>query len=173
MSLSDLASLGSFVSGIAILVSLVYVAMQLRQAAKHQRALMNQGVITRTIEILMVGMQPPVSDVIARASIEGEKLSAQDIWSLAQGIRAHLLNAQDSYVQHQAGLVDDITLDHNLAAIRGLLANPVYRALWLIQRSFFAPDWAAYVDKIVKETPVGGTADIVAVFEAVLAQVQA
>jgi hypothetical protein len=31
MSLSDLASLGSFVSGFAVLISLIYLALQVRQ----------------------------------------------------------------------------------------------------------------------------------------------
>ena len=34
MSLSDLASLGSFVSGVAVLVSLIYLALQVRQPKK-------------------------------------------------------------------------------------------------------------------------------------------
>jgi hypothetical protein len=37
MSLADLASLGSFISGIAVLVSLVYLAQQIRQSTKHSR----------------------------------------------------------------------------------------------------------------------------------------
>jgi hypothetical protein len=33
MSLSDLAPLGSFVSGVAVLISLIYLSLQVRQAA--------------------------------------------------------------------------------------------------------------------------------------------
>jgi len=43
MTLSDLASIGSLVSGIAVLVSLVYLAQQTRQNSKHTRALIQQG----------------------------------------------------------------------------------------------------------------------------------
>src|SRR5215469_17016584 len=38
MTLSDLASIGSFVSGIAVLVSLVYLAIQVRQNTRNLRA---------------------------------------------------------------------------------------------------------------------------------------
>src|SRR5579859_6744204 len=38
MSLSDLASVGSFVSGVAVLFSLIYLALQLRQSARNQMA---------------------------------------------------------------------------------------------------------------------------------------
>jgi len=42
MTLSDLASIGSLVSGIAVLVSLAYLAQQTRQNSKHTRALIQQ-----------------------------------------------------------------------------------------------------------------------------------
>jgi hypothetical protein len=43
MTLSDLASIGSLVSGVAVLVSLVYLSSQVRQTEKNQRALMESG----------------------------------------------------------------------------------------------------------------------------------
>ena len=46
MSLSDLASIGSFVSGIAVLASLIYLSLQVSQNTKHSRALIQQGRVT-------------------------------------------------------------------------------------------------------------------------------
>src|SRR5665213_3244937 len=43
MTLSDLASIGSLVSGVAVLVSLIYLAQQTRQNSRHTRALIQQG----------------------------------------------------------------------------------------------------------------------------------
>ena len=43
MSLSDLAAIGSFVSGIAVFFSFFFLALQLRQANRDQKALMQQG----------------------------------------------------------------------------------------------------------------------------------
>ena len=51
MTLSDLASIGSLVSGLAVLGSLFYLSLQNRQLDRNQRALMNQGVINRGVEI--------------------------------------------------------------------------------------------------------------------------
>src|SRR5579862_4809924 len=47
MTLADLASIGSLISGVAVLISLIYLALQVRQAEKNQRALMNQGTAAR------------------------------------------------------------------------------------------------------------------------------
>jgi hypothetical protein len=53
MLLSDLASIGNLVSGLAVLASLVYLSLQLRQTDRNQKALMNQGTVTRNTDIVM------------------------------------------------------------------------------------------------------------------------
>src|SRR5579871_6817411 len=53
MSLSDLASLGSFVSGVAVTVSLIYLIVQTRQNVRHTRALIQQGASARTTQIAL------------------------------------------------------------------------------------------------------------------------
>jgi flagellar biosynthesis/type III secretory pathway M-ring protein FliF/YscJ len=57
MSLSDLAALGSFISGVAVLASLVFLFFQMRQmteqvrqSERNQRALMQQGRSMRGME---------------------------------------------------------------------------------------------------------------------------
>jgi hypothetical protein len=68
-------------------------------------------------------------------------------------------------------LADQITFDNNLNIIRGVLAQPVYRAIWKSARSSFAPDWMAYVDQVIEATPVAKPADAVAHFKEDLAEV--
>jgi len=51
MSLSDLASLGSFVSGLAVLISLIYLAIQVQQAEQNQKAQIQQGRAARLVDL--------------------------------------------------------------------------------------------------------------------------
>ena len=53
MSLSDLASLGSFFSGVAVLISLVYLSLQIRQNSKHTKALVTQNRAERVTSTLL------------------------------------------------------------------------------------------------------------------------
>jgi hypothetical protein len=43
MSLTDLASIGSLVSGVAVLVSLIYLSLQVKQAERNQQASIRLG----------------------------------------------------------------------------------------------------------------------------------
>src|SRR5262249_41349000 len=74
MSLPDLASLGSFVSGIAVLASLGFLFFQMRQmteqvrqSEKNQRAIIHQGRIAQSSDQLYRLADP----TLARANFKG------------------------------------------------------------------------------------------------------
>jgi len=62
MRLSDLASIGSLISSAAVLISLVYLALQIRQAERNQRALIHQGRASRMIALTTQIADPGIVD---------------------------------------------------------------------------------------------------------------
>lgn len=172
MSLSDLASLGSFVSGSAVLVSLVYLAIQVRQAEKNQRAVLNQGYITRVADYLRWYAESPINELRTRVIAGDTSFTAEELLRLQLALRVTLLSAQDAYLQHKTGLVDDMTLENSMRSVRNSWLNqPVYRALWLQQAPTIAPEFAAVIETMLRETPVTKPNDMVSLFHADLARV--
>lgn len=172
MSLSDLASLGNFVSALAVLVSLVYLALQVRQASKHQRAALNQGYITRVTEYLRWYSEPPFNELRARVMSGETSFTAEELSCMGLAFRVTLLSAQDAYLQHKAGLVDDMMLENSMRNVRfSWLSQPVYRALWRQQMPTVAPEFAAVIEKMVRETRLATPSDMVANFQAELAKI--
>jgi hypothetical protein len=78
MSLADLASLAS---SVAVVASLLFLGLQIRQSNRNQRSLMQQGRSARNVELLSRLSDPRVSDVISRAA-NGETLTDQDCFVL-------------------------------------------------------------------------------------------
>ena len=150
MTLSDFAAIGSFVSGIAVLISLIYLALQVRQADKNQRALINQGTIARTTGFLMWFHQPPLSDVWTKVQSGETKFSASEYMMIRGIFRIWLLDLQDHMVQHEAGLTDEITFDHVLAVARYWMDMPLFRVIWKQDRSLYAPELVAFVDSRIE-----------------------
>jgi hypothetical protein len=172
MSLSDLASLGSFVSGVAILVSLIYVALQLRQSAKHQRALMNQGYVGRVIEILRWVTEPGNAELRVRVFAGETTFKAEELERLRQFVRGGVLNAQDIYLQNRSGLLDPMAFNTSMRGFRNVyLTQPVYRALWMDLADTVAPEFRAVVETMQAEMPLAKPVDAVAHFNANLAKV--
>ncbi|HXQ15465.1 MAG TPA: hypothetical protein VN814_12660 [Caulobacteraceae bacterium] len=178
MSLSDLAALGSFVSGFAVLVSLVFLYFQLRQlnmqvlqAETNQRALLNQGVASRTIDGLKWGSEPIMNELNSRMFAGDTKFSAPELRQLRLYLRVRLTGVQDNYVQLRSGLIDQLTFDNVLEGAKGILSQRVFRAVWLDSRLGYAPEWRDYVDRLIAELPLAEPIDAVAQFEASLADV--
>ena len=67
MVLSDIASIATAISGLAVTASLIYVGIQTKQNVRHTRALVHQGTAARTTNILLGFMNPEA----VKAWIEG------------------------------------------------------------------------------------------------------
>ena len=75
MSLSVLASLGSAISGFAVLISLVFlyfqlrqVTEQIRQAERNQRATIAQFRASRTVDAMLQGCEASMADAFFKAT---------------------------------------------------------------------------------------------------------
>ena len=165
MTLSDLANIGTFASAIAVLVSLIYLSTQIRQAKKNQRAQIDQGVATRTTEIVRWAAEPHIAQLRTRVLTGETEFSAQEIVQLSFILRVTIIAIQDSHRQHNVGLADQATLENALGGSRALLAQPVFRAIWSRIRRDFSAETTRYIEQMIAETPLTGPIDIVARFK--------
>src|SRR5215472_8902954 len=102
MLLSDLASIGSFSSGVAVVVSLVFLALQMRQANANQRSLMQQGRSARTVDMLMKMSEPVLSETIVGAFGGGVREEPARIFGFYSFACACFWNYEDSFLQFRA-----------------------------------------------------------------------
>lgn len=103
MSLSDLAAIGSFISGIAVFLSFVFLSLQLRQANRNQRSLMQQARTGRNLDTLLKMANPPISELLARAESSPADLGRAEIWSFYGFVGAVFWAFEDSYMQFKPG----------------------------------------------------------------------
>lgn len=75
MTLSDLASIGSFVSGVAVVITLVMLLLQMRQTDRNQRAAMQLGRATRGTDVLTRLIDPEVARIARKAWTSCEPLA--------------------------------------------------------------------------------------------------
>jgi len=158
MTLSDLASLGSFVSGVAVLVSLAFLYFQLRQigaqmkqAEKNQRAMMTQGAVGRSVaQTNWIG---EYAALFVKVSATPETLTDEETLQVIAYVRTLVLNFQDYHHQHEVGLIDAMGYNMAASAVRYWLSVPALRAVYL-ERAVFAPDVRQVIDRIIKDAPL-------------------
>lgn len=149
MSLSGIETIANEVSRWAVLVSLVYVAIQTRQNVRHTRALIQQGTTARTTNILLGLMDAETVSVW----IEGN--GAKPTPELIRQRQFHyhcgvaMIAMEDYFSQHELGLLSDEQFARGSETFRDRLREPGLRAYWLQQRETMikaAPTYCAFID---------------------------
>lgn len=158
MSLSDLAALGSFCSGLAVLASLIFLyfqakqlTAQVKQAEKNQQAIIQQNRASRMIELTMRCVDPSVLEGFYKGVAGAEDISDTEIkqfWLIAT---AAFRDNEDSFYQHTAGLMNEMAFASFESRLKQLMSLPGYRVAWKQMRSGYGDEFAAWLDRIIAE----------------------
>ena len=149
MPLSDLAAIGSFVSGIAVVVSFIFLAFQIRQSNRNQKSLMQQGRTARNVEILLNLTNPFMSETMLEANANIRTMDPKKIWAFYGLAAAVFWTYEDSYLQFKSGMLDEASWLSDVMTIRRLLASPGYRVAWKMAREGMAGGYRDYVDSVM------------------------
>jgi hypothetical protein len=170
MSLSDLAALGSFISGVAVLISLVYLSLQVRQAAKHSRSAMGHARATNVIDINWRYADPAVQELFMKAGEANQTLSAIEIQQLLAMSRANFFNAEDAFIQQREGLLDAAAYNTFVLNYQSMMGNPVLRTCWRLLRDRFDPEFGVFMDNLTAKAAVAPRRDMAAEWATVFAE---
>jgi hypothetical protein len=169
MSLSQLGEIGSFVSGVAILTSLIFLYFQLRQinhqvkqAEKNQQSAIRQGRAGRSIGIVLTGTEPSLADAFVKGAFGDDDISLTQLMQFSAVCRATIINSEDTFYQHKDGLLDEASFVGFVAGMKGTLRYPGFRAQWKNARRNHGTEFIEFMDKLVAETPVAPRVDVLA-----------
>ena len=155
MTLSDLASIGGLLSSFAVLVSLVYLGLQTHQNAKHSRALIQQGRAARISETALSLAELRDSDGIEKCFQGARDVSAKDLSRFLNICRAIFISAEDSFLQHEQGLLDEVAFASFEASLRSGMGAAGVAAGWIMSRDMYEPVFRAYIDGVLGELAGG------------------
>lgn len=176
MALSDLAAFGSFISGLAVLVSLVFlyfqlrqVGAQVRQAERTQHATIRHTRAARIVEISLASAEPAWADAIYKGIAGDEDLSATQLRQFGAYIIARLSNAEDAFYQYREGSFDAAAFERFVVRMQQMFTSIGIRAAYRRQRQNFGSEFIAFMDKLMAETPIAPSVDALAQWKADLA----
>jgi hypothetical protein len=154
MDLATLAQLGEFVGGLFVVVSLVYLAYQVRQnttslrAENYARVLVRLSTLQSNLSsdgelnrIVVIGAQTP------EALTRTERMRFS--WSLYELIGA----AEFVYHQERAGALPAEVWERWQATLVWWLSNPGIQRWWAARPSPFSASFEALIDEIIRTAP--------------------
>jgi hypothetical protein len=175
MTLSDLASIAGVLSSLAVFGSLIYLALQVRQTDRNQRTLLQQATSARNMESIWKMGEAHNAELVARVWSGESDFTITEAYQLAYLMRAMMFGLQDAFLLDRQSLVEAAQLATHELGMKRILSVPTFRALWDMSRDGYAREFAAYVDGLVRETPLAGDAgaNLAAQIKATVAQLTA
>lgn len=158
ISLQDLGAIGEVVGGVAVVVSLIYVAHQIRQSSRQ----IEQN--SRQIEASMyhvtndafyrwfaVLAQDEKLAGLWRRALAGEPLQPEETTRVHALLAMLFLSYENNFQQIRLGALRRDTLEIARSDLVGLLSRPVARAWWDRQgRQTLTPEFRRAVDALVR-----------------------
>ena len=147
MTLQEWGSLGELIGGVAIIVSLIYVGVQVKDSAKATKsAAANDASVSMQSWYLKLGSNRQASDLWLDAMRSPEPLSMHDEFQFLMSMHAVFLGFQNSYLLSKEGTLDPEIREALTFAIIAVKDLPGMDRYWRQRRGFLHSGFASYVD---------------------------
>ena len=127
--LEDLANVGEFVGAVAVVVTLIYLAFQSKQANVFMVRQIRQSVTDSAMSLLSVGIQNPEINVIAGKHIAGEELTSGEQRLMRTYLMMFMQLLKNNYYHYRAGLITEEDWEGMLGGYSPLISTPIFRDL--------------------------------------------
>jgi hypothetical protein len=169
MNFADVASIAGAVSALAVLVSLLFLNIQLRLTQKNQRALTQQGRAGRTADIAMRLMAADFAVIFCRCKNGDPSISEAMLDQFMGYCRAVFLGAEDSFIQHEEELLSELAFVSFSLSLHEIFVSPGVRAVWKMTREWYGPEFVDFMDAIAKQSSTRPAVDQLAQWKTVVA----
>ena len=160
MSLSDLASVGAFVNGFAVLISLIYLALQVRHTKRNQQIAIRHSRVSRIVELERALADPAVAAAWHHGSGSPQELTQTELSQFISLCRAFFFHFEDSFYQREEGLLNDDAFETVTAGARLLARRPGLRAAWKLARPNFGGRFRDFMDGVVAASAADPAVDL-------------
>lgn len=153
MTFSEIASLGELISGIAVLISLIYLAVQVRQAKVNQQLAIRQARADRMVDMLTTATEPTFALAYTMGFAGREDMTLTQVVQFMYGFMAWFRNAENFYYQHEDGLLDERAYQAFVVELKGALLSPGIQVMWRRYHSSFGVEFVEFIDGLLSELP--------------------
>jgi hypothetical protein len=152
MSLADLAAIGSFVSGMAVLASLIFIGFQLRQNTRAVRAAASQAHSQNWQQITLPIVEGGDFARIWRLGLEDvEKLTDDERMRFYAFAGSNLRFFEGARLQWRHGQLDKEHWHNVEKTAVDFAASSGFRAYWALRRHWLSPDFQEWYESLSRQ----------------------
>ncbi len=147
MDIMELGAIGELVGGVAVIATLVYLAIQVRHGTRAARSAAYQAAVTSVAEFTrLVGSDPATAALFHNGLQDPSRLADDQRIQWAFLFTSAVRNFENLHYQHEIGSLDEAIWGPWAARIRGIFRTPGARAWWTEQRPAYSSAFQAFVE---------------------------
>ena len=155
--LSDIASLAEVIGAIAVVISLLYVGVQVRDTTRAVRsAAVNDANTAIQSWYQMMASDPQLLKTYLDGILSQEPLSRDEEFRYMMITQAVMYAFQNTFLLGQEGSLDAGLMSSLNTGIQAVRHTPGFRRYWAERRGYFFPEFVAFVEELLAApaTPV-------------------
>jgi hypothetical protein len=147
MALNDLASIAVILQGIGVIVTLVFLAVELRQNTRALRANSFQTVASEFARFDgQFVYDPAYADLVLRSLASLEQLTANERYRVAMAASLRMQLFDSLYYWHCQGVLEKPRWEAFERQCAIWIQHPGMRAWWQQSQIFYTPEFVAHVN---------------------------
>jgi len=171
MTLAQVSDLAQVVNCVIVLVSVIYLALQLKQTELNQQALIQQGRAARISTLAQQMAQDGVAGAWEKG-IYGNPISLSELHQFRNLSRAMFMSAEDSFFQYERRVLHEEGFESFRHSIEVMMRLPGLQAMWMETSAMYGTKFAAFMNELVARVPVETDVDELAHWAAAVSNVK-
>ena len=155
MNWDALGAIAEMIGGIAVLITLVYLAVQVRHANRIQRqTLLSNQTAHWVANCQTIGAHPELNRAWHKA-LRGADLTQEERWQWSILLYGVILDFEEMYFLHKEGYEYEFRWQSIQRALRNYLNTPAGGRWWgAVKHLYFDPEVVDYIDSSVTSQAV-------------------
>lgn len=153
MNWEAISAVSELLAALAVIVTIVYLAIQVRQNTNALRSTATQAAHDQTATTYdMLADNPELGLLFSRGLLSPETLSAGETARFFALLHALMFRIQNWHVQTKTDFIDPTLLQSWLKVVRQVSGTPGFQQFWSQRQHIFAPDFVAHLEQTVLTT---------------------
>ncbi len=157
MSIMELGALGEFVGAFAVVATLLYVGLQVRQNTKAVRGAAAHNA-TQSLQswYVAIATNPQAAHVFRRGMSDPSALSEDDAFVYLMNVHSAMLGYQNVFFLGTEGTLDASLYLAMSATMVAVVPTPGFQWYWKQRADFFTPEFRVFVEELMASGAEGG-----------------
>jgi hypothetical protein len=154
VTLNELGSLGEFISGLAVVVTLVYLAIQIRHNTRAVRSSMHQDMIESTLRIAeSVSDNPDVGRIVLKADEDYDSLTTEERIRFEAYAERVFGNFESVFYSYRNSMIEEDLWESWESSYLTDISRSSMRRFWQEERPQHLRDLMDFVDGYYRTHP--------------------